>query len=118
MKIKFSNDKGVTLIALVTTIIVLIIISGTSITKLQGDQGIIIQSKKAREEVRATSIEEARDLWVINNKEIGIPKTLNVLLDELVAEDLLTKQEKQEILNSTPHQIIIGSKTIIFEENE
>ena len=43
------NQKGVTLIALVVTIIVLIIIAGISIAALLGDNGVITRSKQAKQ---------------------------------------------------------------------
>ena len=42
------NNKGITLIALVVTIIVLLILAGVSIAMLTGDNGILTQSKKAK----------------------------------------------------------------------
>lgn len=45
-----KNNKGITLIALVVTIIVLLILAGVSIAMLTGDNGILTQSKTAKEE--------------------------------------------------------------------
>ena len=42
------NNKGITLIALVVTIIVLLILAGVSIAMLTGDNGILKQSRKAK----------------------------------------------------------------------
>ena len=43
-----KNNKGITLIALVVTIIVLLILAGVSIAMLTGDNGIISNSQKAK----------------------------------------------------------------------
>ena len=45
----FKEQKGVTLIALVITIIVLLILAGVSIAMLTGDNGILNKSTKAAE---------------------------------------------------------------------
>ena len=45
-----KSSKGVTLIALVITIIVLLILAGVSIAMLTGDNGILTQAKEAKEE--------------------------------------------------------------------
>ena len=45
-----KNNKGITLIALVVTIIVLLILAGVSIAMLTGDNGILTQGKNAKEE--------------------------------------------------------------------
>ena len=43
-----KNNKGITLIALVVTIIVLLILAGVSIAMLTGDNGILTNSQKAK----------------------------------------------------------------------
>ena len=47
MKVKTS--KGITLIALVITIIVLLILAGVSIAMLTGDNGILTKSTEAKQ---------------------------------------------------------------------
>ena len=55
-----KQNKGVTLIALVITIVVLLILAGTTIAMLTGDNGIIARAAKAKEETdKAASEEEA-----------------------------------------------------------
>ena len=44
------NNRGITLIALVITIIVLLILAGVSIAMLTGDNGILTQATKSRDE--------------------------------------------------------------------
>ena len=48
-KIKKNSTNGITLIALVITIIVLLILAGVSIAMLTGDNGILTQAKEAKE---------------------------------------------------------------------
>ena len=45
-----KNNKGITLIALVITIIVLLILAGVSIAMLTGENGILTQSTRAKED--------------------------------------------------------------------
>ena len=49
-ELKTRNERGVTLIALVVTIVVLLILAGVAISMLSGDDGIIINAQKANEE--------------------------------------------------------------------
>ena len=49
-ELKTRNERGVTLIALVVTIVVLLILAGVAISMLSGDDGIIINAQKASEE--------------------------------------------------------------------
>lgn len=46
----FKKEKGITLVALVVTIVVLLILAGVSISLILDNQGVINQSKKARTE--------------------------------------------------------------------
>ena len=59
---KIKNQKGITLVALVVTIIVLVILAGISINLLLGDNGIITIAKKAKENTELTKIEEETEL--------------------------------------------------------
>ena len=70
---KISENKGITLIALIVTIIVLLILASVSISMLTGDNGILVQAKKAEEEMKVASEKEAIQLEMIN-KEINDKK--------------------------------------------
>ena len=58
MYIKFKKQKGITLIALVVTIIVLLILAGVSIAMLTGNNGILTQGKRAKEEQAHAAVKE------------------------------------------------------------
>ena len=53
-----GKEAGITLIALVITIIVLLILAGVSIAMLTGDNGILTQAKKAKNETERAAQEE------------------------------------------------------------
>ena len=55
---KLKNTKGITLIALVVTIIVLLILAGVSIAMLTGNNGILTQGKRAKEEQTHAAVKE------------------------------------------------------------
>lgn len=60
-KMKLREDKGITLIALVITIIVLLILAGVSIASLTGDSGILKKAQTAGEKTKeATAIEKVQ----------------------------------------------------------
>ena len=63
LKRKNKRNSGITLIALVITIIVLLILAGVSIATLTGNNGILSQAQNAKVETRGAAVEEARDLW-------------------------------------------------------
>lgn len=45
-----KNQKGITLVALVITIVVLLILAGVTISMVMGDNGVLSNSQKAKEE--------------------------------------------------------------------
>ncbi len=59
MKNKLRNKKGITLIALVITIIVLLILAGVSITMISSQDGILNKATSAKETQKKVSEEEA-----------------------------------------------------------
>jgi len=76
-----KNTKGITLITLVVTIIVLLILAGVSISMLTGQNGILTQAQKAKEETEKAAKEEELKLNSIEdymitdgsyNKEKGV----------------------------------------------
>ena len=58
MKRTLRKGKGITLIALVVTIIVLIILAGVSISLVLGENGIITIAKRAKENTELAKVEE------------------------------------------------------------
>ena len=59
-----KNSKGITLIALVITIIVLLILAGVSLNLVMGNQGILQQATKAVDKNKAGSIQEEIQLAI------------------------------------------------------
>ena len=62
LKETLKRNKGITLIALVVTIIVLLILAGISINMLTADNGIIKKALEAKQETEAAQEEESRIL--------------------------------------------------------
>ncbi len=53
MRVNFNENKGITLIALVVTIIVLLILAGISVSMLTGQNGILNRASEAKEKTAA-----------------------------------------------------------------
>ena len=62
-----NGVKGITLIALVLTIIVLIILATVSISMVFGEDGLIARAELAQETSRAAAIEEELEIWRTGN---------------------------------------------------
>ena len=57
-KTKFKENKGITLIALVVTIIVLLILAGISINALAGQNGILNRTTSAKQKTEEAQAQE------------------------------------------------------------
>ena len=75
MRFKTKEAKGITLIALVITIIVLLILAGVTIATLTGDNGILTQAGNAKEQTEKADIIERAKIEIVgvqseNNGEL------------------------------------------------
>ena len=68
MRKMFKNEIGITLIALVVTIIVLLLLAGISISMLTSENGIIIQANTAKTATELTGIKEKIELEKISEE--------------------------------------------------
>ena len=115
------KGRGITLIALIITIVILIILAGVSINLVIGDNGIIGRAKGATEETRGASVEEQVVLWKADIEIIkhagGTSETYEQIRDRLHNEKLLTDEDIQELAKpeNTNLEVVIGSKRISFK---
>jgi flagellar basal body-associated protein FliL len=58
MKKQMKNQNGITLIALVITIILLLILAGVTISTVAGDNGILSKAKESSEKNKRATLEE------------------------------------------------------------
>lgn len=121
---KIKKEKGITLIALTVTIIVLLILAGISITMLTGENGILINAKKAKEKTDRKNATEIINLKIsssqtkIYSKEHRVP-TLQELADDFCEDNEIeyvniTKKESGEIND----KITVGENTRIYTKLE
>ena len=118
-----KKETGITLIALIISIIVLLILAGVSIAMLTGEDAIIENAQLASTETKAATIEENKFMWQMERlmaQQEGNPvKSLDEFLQELKEEGVLTEEEVNIIKASENKEITIGSRTISFNiEND
>ena len=91
------NKKGITLIALVVTIVVLLILAGVTISLLLDENGIIAKSKDARTETKVSQIEDEVGMWkqhnFINKESNQAQESADTMLANLISRKLLTEEE-------------------------
>ena len=106
MRKTLEKNKGITLIALVVTIIVLLILAGISITMLSGQNGILNRATTATVESEMANVAESLQLYLGN-------KTIDNTLNYIDKDSLSTLKEngiidKNNVVNT---EKLFGQKT-------
>ena len=109
------KEKGITLVSLVVTIIILIILAGISINILLGEQGVITRAQQAKENMQIAQAEELEGLNHLYEQLDGY----DVEMEEGSTGDLSDKlQELQSKFDSlqTEHNTFKSSIAIAITE--
>ena len=93
-----NRDNGITLVALVVTIIVILIIAGISINSVIGDNGLITKAKEARKNWEDMQISEKEERKKLENE----------LMNNKTNENL--EDDKIEIRNYSNTTVLTNSK--------
>ncbi len=83
---KTKEMKGITLVALVVTIVVLLILAGVSINTVLGDDGIIKKAKEAAETTKRASAEEEMNRLVLEYQLAKSDENFEDFLQEKINE--------------------------------
>ena len=89
-----QGANGITLIALVITIIVLLILAGISIGAITGDNGIINQAQNASDSTERSSWEEQIDIAIIDAESKHRNPTWDDIIEELKNKDIIDDESQ------------------------
>ena len=108
-----GKERGITIIALVVTIIVLLILAGISIAAITGNNGIINKSDEAKIETEIATYKE--QLEVIKHGEYADDYTINIddFLDKYakaVKEDKMFRKAKEVTADHENKVVIVVTK--------
>ena len=88
-----KNDRGVTLIALAVTIIVLLILAGITIATLTGENGIITRANEAKGKTEQAQLEEEVNLKILEKEMNGYKNTSKGMEEYLNEIENVTVEE-------------------------
>ena len=114
MKQKFKNEKGITLVALVITIIVLLILAGVTLSMVMGDSGIFGKANSAKEKTQLSNAEETIKLAVLENQVKSVSGDVALTNDQL-KEEIAKKLTEQGYTVSGSTVTYYGDKKIDIE---
>lgn len=104
-----KKEKGITLVALVVTIVVLLILAGVSLNLVLDNNGIITKAGEAKDRTEIEAIKEAKEIFE-TEKYLGA--TEESLADYLYTRGLISVEEKA--LVNAGGTIIKGNYSISF----
>ena len=114
MKQKLKNEKGITLVALVITIIVLLILAGVTLSMVMGESGIFGKANSAKEKTQLSNAEETIKLAVLENQVKSVSGDAALTNDQL-KEEIAKKLTEQGYTVSGSKVTYYGDKTIDIE---
>ena len=85
-----KSSRGITLIALIITIIVLLILAGVSISMVVGENGVLNRAQDASQKTKFASEKEAIE-FIINDIKTGQMIGEEIPKDKIKGEELFTK---------------------------
>ncbi len=100
-QLKYAK-RGITLISLVITIIVLLILAGVTIATLFGDNGILTQANNAKEKNEEASVKEEVELW-LQEYQMDLYKSNN----HLTLEQFLEQKKCSNVLRYGNNRLYI-----------
>ena len=105
-----ERKRGITLIALVVTIIIILILAGVSINSIIGKNGIVERAQTTGKIQTVASIKEALELekgdLLVNSKTVN----LNNYLDQITNGDKKYEISSKEIIDDKNAEIIVDDK--------
>ena len=103
-----KSERGITLVAVVVTIIILLVISGVTISALLGDDGII---RKAQ---------QIKDMWnnVMQNEMESMEDLKNQISEEYIEGNIPIITAEQLLKIGTGEEINVNGETYIFDKGK
>lgn len=111
----FREQKGITLVALVITIIVLLILAGVTIAALSGPNGILSNATQATEDTAISEAKEAVTMAIntlLTNKIANNEITTIVSTTELDIGEIATEIQKN--YNKSTTEVVGSGDTISY----
>ena len=113
MKKTEKNIRGITLIALVITVIVLLILAGVTIAALSGDNGILKRATEAKEKTEKEGTIEQIKLAIMAATTEGLGEIDKTTLRSELAKEGFTVEEDEDL----PWKVISGNNKFIINED-
>ena len=115
---KWKNKNGITLIALVITIIVLLILAGVVLNLTLGEHGILKQAQQGAEQYKISEILEKLELEKVDlyARKNGEVPSLQEYIDHLINKGIITQADVTDIDANNKNIVVEGYLFLVEKE--
>ena len=110
----YGKSKGITLIALIITIIILVILAGVTISTLTGENGLLVRAKQAK---KAHIQSEMLEQLTLALNELQVDKEGNASLDDVTQEWINTVISK-DYNSQIKEDASFDGKMVVMNKND
>ena len=110
----YGKSKGITLIALIITIIILLILAGVTISTLTGENGLLVRAKQAK---KAHIQSEMLEQLTLALNELQVDKEGNASLDDVTQEWINTVISK-DYNSQIKEDASFDGKMVVMNKND
>lgn len=122
---QINNKNGITLIALVITIIVLIILAGVTIVTLTGDNGLLQKAGEAKQANEVASAQEKIQVEVAGSYDLDEKIDIEQLNNNLKRinglkyddKDIVLEGDNKNIIEQLPAEVFLDGNNFFIDEN-
>ena len=112
------NNKGITLIALIITIILLLILAGVTISTLTGDNGLLTEAGKAKKQSQEAQEREQLRLAILAIQMEEATKTLTEEQKRQMLEQELQKYNPESTVTISDGALVVNYGDEKYEVNQ
>lgn len=115
---KLKENRGITLIVLVITIIVILILAGIVLNLTVGENGILKRTQQAGEQYKISEILEKLELEKVDlvAKKNGDTPSVQEYVEHLISKGIITTADVENIDDNTKNIIVDGYKFLVEKE--
>ena len=114
---KEKGNKGITLIALVVTIVVLLILAGITIATLTGENGMLAKATQAKEEYQKEQAKEKIEIAILDYRANMKEKPLYIYLEKIEGLESIRAEGSEDDTQGPPFYVIVDGYEFLIKQD-
>jgi type II secretory pathway pseudopilin PulG len=112
-----NQPKGITLIALVITIIILLILAGITIATLTGENGMLAKATQAKEEYQKEQAKEKIEIAILDYRANMKEKPLYIYLEKIEGLESIRAEGSEDYTQGPPFYVIVDGYEFFIKQD-